>query len=148
MSFISGFNENIFSIPIDYQDDNWTNFNNELNNQEKNENKQSKKEISILVYNKYQPYLNLNSNINPKISENIIKDSKFEPPAIVFSSIKNDRQMKSLANSSKLYVCEIFNYNWKHTIRKLVIYNKQKYTEKIKLMEKKEENEIKNSETE
>jgi len=39
---------------------------------------------------------------------------------IIFSSIKNDRNIKSMTNSSKIYTSEIFKKNWKLKSKRLI----------------------------
>jgi hypothetical protein len=45
---------------------------------------------------------------------------------IIFSSIKNDRNIKSMSNSSKIYISEIFKRNWKLKTRRLIAKLKKK----------------------
>ena len=45
---------------------------------------------------------------------------------IIFSSIKNDRNIKSMCNSSKIYISEIFKRNWKLKSRRLIAKLKKK----------------------
>ena len=45
---------------------------------------------------------------------------------IIFSSIKNDRNIKSMSNSSKIYISEIFKRNWKLKSRRLISKLKKK----------------------
>ena len=45
---------------------------------------------------------------------------------IIFSSIKNDRNIKSMSNSSKIYISEIFKRNWKLKSRRLIAKLKKK----------------------
>jgi len=45
---------------------------------------------------------------------------------IIFSSTKNDKNIKSMSNSSKIYISEIFKRNWKLKSRRLISKLKKK----------------------
>jgi len=51
---------------------------------------------------------------------------------IIFSSIKNDRNIKSMTNSSKIYTSEIFKKNWKLKSKRLIAKLKKKLIKKWK----------------
>ena len=143
-------NENIFSIPIDQFEENFNNIPNNMEIIDNNEfiHKENKIKIdtSIPDYKSNKPGLDKSKkNIKEKYfgiintikkNEDTMNGCKYIPTTIVYSKIKDDRQIKSLTNSSKLYVCEFLNYNWKNKSKRFVVNNKIKYIELIKEMEK------------
>jgi hypothetical protein len=60
---------------------------------------------------------------NKSLSNNSQDDNQ---TTIIFSSIKNDRNIKSMSNSSKIYISEIFKRNWKLKSRRLIAKLKKK----------------------
>ena len=149
MSNYSFSNENIFTIPIDQYEDNTNNIPNEIDNTDNNPLKLNESEIktdtSISDYKTDESdFDNSPKNISEiyfsifnvkKRNEDYTNEYNNTPRAIAYSSIKDDKQIKSLTDSSKLYVCEFMAYNWKNKIRRFVINNKIKYIEIIKKME-------------
>ena len=143
-------NEDIFLVPIDQYEENSNDISNEIENVDDDQFILSESEIktdtSFSDYktdesgleksknNLSEKYFNIVNTI--KISEDIMNDHKYIPQSIAYSSIKDDREIKSLTNSSKLYVCEFLNYNWKNRTKRFVIKNKIKYIDLIKKMEK------------
>ena len=59
---------------------------------------------------------------------------------IIFSSTKNDRNIKSMSNSSKIYISEIFKRNWKLKTRRLIAKLKKKLIKQWTQTNKKEIN--------
>ena len=53
---------------------------------------------------------------------------------IKFSSIKNDHNIKSLSNSNKIYISEIFKRNWKLKSKRLIAKLKKKLIKQWKYM--------------
>ena len=81
--------------------------------------------------------INLDKNQNPMISAANL------PSIITFSTSKTNKEIKSLANSSKIYIAEIFRRNWKLKARRLITKMKQKLIKKLNNIESKEnENKI------
>ena len=119
------FNDDIFSIPIDQEE-------NEIINRSMISNNPTKK---LTIYN---IVLNINrnnsmlNNIN-KEKENTQKNYKNDSLWTVFSVNKNKREIKSSTNSSKFYVSEIFVNDWKSRVKRFLINNKQKYTRFVKI---------------
>ena len=61
---------------------------------------------------------------------------------IIFSSTKNDRNIKSMSNSSKIYISEIFKRNWKLKSRRLIAKLKKKLIKQWTQTYNKEDNDI------
>ena len=59
---------------------------------------------------------------------------------IIFSSTKNDRNIKSMSNSSKIYISEIFKRNWKLKTRRLIAKLKKKLIKQLTYINNKEIN--------
>ena len=59
-------------------------------------------------------------------SSNTKNNKEQEKEIIVFSKSVNDRHIKSMTNSSKIYICEIFKQNWKLKVRRLITKLKKK----------------------
>ena len=78
--------------------------------------------------------LNIIKGNNPKKIISIPEENKSpsinsqddNQTTIIFSSIKNDRNIKSMSNSSKIYISEIFKRNWKLKSRRLISKLKKK----------------------
>ena len=86
------------------------------------------------IQEKYK--MNLDNNSNPIFYTN-------SPSFITFSTSKENKEIKSLANSSKIYIAEIFRRNWKLKARRLITKMKQKLIKKLNYIETKEnENKI------
>ena len=129
MSFKYGiFNDNIFSIPIDQEENDIIN-RSMISDNPQNQLKNNSNFVSEIKRNN-----NKLNNIRNE-NENTLKNYKNNISWIVFSVNKNKREIKSSANSSKLYACEIFGYNWKFKIKKFLINNKLKYIELVKNMD-------------
>ena len=67
-----------------------------------------------------------------------------EEKTIVFSKSINDPQIKSMTNSSKIYICEIFKQNWKLKARRLITKLKKRLIKDYQRSCLKEENKKKN----
>lgn len=78
--------------------------------------------------------LNIVKGNHPKKLKSILEENKSSSinsqddnqATIIFSSIKNDRNIKSMSNSSKIYISEIFKRNWKLKSRRLIAKLKKK----------------------
>lgn len=70
------------------------------------------------------------SNMNHKKEDNYKMKDKEE--VIIFSKCKNDRYIKSLTNSNKIYTSEIFKKNWKLKCRRLITKLKMKLIKQYK----------------
>ena len=119
------FNDDIFSIPIDQEENEVIN-RSMISNNPKNKLK--------TIYN-----IVLNINRNNSILKNMNKENetqkKYKNDSLwtVFSVNKNKREIKSSTNSSKFYVSEIFVNNWKSRVKRFLINNKQKFTRFVKI---------------
>ena len=119
------FNDDIFSIPIDQEENEVIN-RCMISNNPKNKLK--------TIYN-----IVLNINRNNSILKNMNKENetqkKYKNDSLwtVFSVNKNKREIKSSTNSSKFYVSEIFVNNWKSRVKRFLINNKQKFTRFVKI---------------
>lgn len=70
---------------------------------------------------------------------------KKEKEYIIFSKSKNDPHIKSMTNSSKIYICEIFKQNWKLKARRLITKLKKKLIKEYqKSLIEEHKNKIKN----
>ena len=69
-----------------------------------------------------------NKNISDKNDLNCFeqKEKNENKNIITFSLNKNDPNIKSMTNSSKIYICEIFKRNWKLKSRRLIAKLKKK----------------------
>ena len=117
----------IFFIPIDEE-------------YSKRKGKHKKNDItkSQIMKNKVDSEQNQDLNIikgnHPKKIKSIPEENKStsnnsqddNQTTIIFSSIKNDRNIKSMSNSSKIYISEIFKRNWKLKSRRLISKLKKK----------------------
>ena len=119
------FNDDIFSIPIDQEENEVIN-RSMISNNPKNKLK--------TIYN-----IVLNINRNNSILKNINKENetqknyKNDSLWTVFSVNKNKREIKSSTNSSKFYVSEILANNWKSRVKRFLINNKIKFTRFVKI---------------
>ena len=119
------FNDDIFSIPIDQEE-------NEVINRSmiSNNPKNKLKTIYNIVLN-----INRNNSILKNMNKENEKQKKYKNDSLwtVFSVNKNKREIKSSTNSSKFYVSEIFVNNWKSRVKRFLINNKQKFTRFVKI---------------
>ena len=119
------FNDDIFSIPIDQEENEVIN-RSMISNNPKNKLK--------TIYN-----IVLNINRNNSILKNMNKENetqkKYKNDSLwtVFSVNKNKREIKSSTNSSKFYVSEILANNWKSRVKRFLINNKIKFTRFVKI---------------
>ena len=79
---------------------------------------------------------------NSKKAKNADKNEQND--IIVFSKNVNDRHIKSMTNSSKIYICEIFKQNWKLKARRLITKLKKRLIKEYQNSLLKEENKIGN----
>ena len=133
----------IFTLPIDLQQEDETNISTD-NKILLNDDEIVSAEINIL--NESNDF----SFLSNRILDNNIKltneDSSKNIEFIIFSSDKNKKQIKSLSNSSRLYINEILKKNWKVKVRKLKKRLKQKLIKKINHIENEEKKQnIKNN---
>ena len=133
----------IFTLPIDLQQEDETSQSTD-NKILLNDDEIISAEINILNDN------NDISILSNRILDNNIKltneDSSKNIEFIIFSSDKNKKQIKSLSNSSRLYINEILKKNWKVKVRKLKKRLKQKLIKKINNIENEEKKQnIKNN---
>ena len=126
MSFKFGTN-NIFSIPIDQEENEIIN-RSMISDNPQNQLKTNNNCISDIKYSNILNYVNTEN-------ENTIKNYENDNSWIVFSVNKNKREIKSSANSSQFYVCEIFGHNWKSKVKKFLFNNKLKYIQYVKMMD-------------
>ena len=97
----------IFFMPIDFED------NSKMQEEEKSQDNYSSLENDSL------------SSINEGEETN-------DKNTIIFSSNKDDRNIKSMTNSSKIYISEIFKRNWKLKSKRLISKLKKKLIKQIK----------------
>ena len=117
----------IFFIPIDeeYSKRKGKHKNNDITKIQKMKNK---------VDSEQNQDLNIIKGNHPKKIKSIPEENKStsinsqddNQTTIIFSSIKNDRNIKSMSNSSKIYISEIFKRNWKLKSRRLISKLKKK----------------------
>ena len=117
----------IFFIPIDEE------YSKRKGKQKKNDTTKSKKIKNIVGLDRNQDISITKGNHPKKIisipeknksSSNSIQDDN--QTTIIFSSTKNDRNIKSMSNSNKIYISEIFKRNWKLKSRRLIAKLKKK----------------------
>jgi len=80
--------------------------------------------IKINNIEKSKVFYSTKNNLSKYSSDALISKSKQNrnknKKTIIFSSIKNDRNIKSMTNSSKIYTSEIFKKNWKLKSKRLI----------------------------
>ena len=135
--------ERLFTLPIDLEneDENFSTPNKMLNNFEKEKNFNETNIINEDI--NFDQIIELlddfsNNSINKENDNNELKESKY----VVFSNEKDKRYIKSLINSSRIYISEILEKNWKLKIKKIIRKMKLQYIEKLNSIEN--ENIIKN----
>ena len=117
----------IFFIPIDeeYSKRKGKHKNNDITKIQKMKNKvdsEQNQDLNIIKGN-HQKKIKSIPEENKSTSNNSQDDNQ---TTIIFSSIKNDRNIKSMSNSSKIYISEIFKRNWKLKSRRLISKLKKK----------------------
>ena len=130
----------IFTLPIDLQQEDETSQSTD-NKILLNDDEAISAEINIINENNDLSFLSnriLDNNIKLTNDEDA-KNSEF----ITFSTDKNNKQIKCLSNSSRLYINEILKKSWKTKVRKLIKRMKQKLIKKLNQIEN-EENKQKN----
>ena len=133
----------IFTLPIDLQQEDETNISKD-NKIILNDDELISAEINIIDDNNNNISFISNRILDndTKLSNDDTKNSEF----ITFSTDKNNKQIKSLSNSSRLYINEILKKNWKVKVRKLKKRLKQKLIKKINHIENEEKKQnIKNN---
>ena len=140
----------IFVLPIDYEED-FTNVSKENQNEkiynnhfEKHKKKSYKKKKTTsedensnenTSSGKENDHSSDSSEDKDKNQKRIIGREKGEDngkEVIVFSTSVNNRHIKSMTNSSKIYVNEIFKQNWKLKSRRLITKLKKKLIKEYK----------------
>ena len=122
----------IFTLPIDLQQEDEIN----LSTDDKiilNDDEIISAEINIINENNdisYLPNRILDNNI--KVSNG--DDSKNQE-FITFSADKNNKQIKSLSNSSRIYINEILKKSWKKKVPRLIKRMKHKLIKKLNRFE-------------
>ena len=128
-SYISN---SIFTLPIDLQQEDETTQSTD-NKIILNDDEITSAEINIINDNDDFSY------ISNRILDNNIKvpneDDTKNPEFITFSADKNNKQIKSLSNSSRIYINEILKKSWKTKVRKLIKRMKQKLIKKLNQIE-------------
>ena len=133
----------IFFLPIDFEenlknkeDDNPKNdkINYIKKNKENTENESTNEDSSSSgkELDQSQDIDELKKDENPKINK--------EKKTIVFSKSVNDPHIKSMTNSSKIYICEIFKQNWKLKARRLITKLKKRLIKEYQKSSLREEN--------
>jgi hypothetical protein len=117
----------IFFIPIDeeYSKRKGKHKNNDITKIQKMKNKvdsEQNQDLNIIKGNHPKKIKSIPEE-NKSTSNNSQDDNQ---TTIIFSSIKNDRNIKSMSNSSKIYISEIFKRNWKLKSRRLIAKLKKK----------------------
>ena len=128
--------ERLFTLPIDMEneDENFSSPNKILNNFEKEKNFNETNIINEDI--NFDQIIELlddfsNNSINKENDNNELKESKY----VVFSNEKDKRYIKSLINSSRIYISEILEKNWKLKIKKIIRKMKVQYIQKLKSIE-------------
>ena len=140
----------IFVLPIDYEED-FKNSSKEIQNEkicnnqfEKHTKKSYKKKKTTsedensnenTSSGKENDYSSESSKDKDKNQKKIFVREKAKEngdEVIVFSTSVNDRHIKSMTNSSKIYVNEIFKQNWKLKSRRLITKLKKKLIKEYK----------------
>ena len=136
--------EHLFTLPIDLEneDENFTSSHKiSINFEEEKKYNEINMINDNICINQVMELLDgfSNNNVNKKNGNNNLEESKF----IVFSNEKNNKNIKSLINSSRIYISEILEKNWKLKIKKIIRKMKLQYIEKLNSIEN--ENIIKNN---
>ena len=104
----------IFTIPIDGEEDEKdSSHHNEIINNSQN---------NIITQNNNNNINNINNITNQQINVN---------KWVVFSSLNTQKSTRSMATSSKMYMCEFLKHNWKLKAKRLLVKLKKKYSKKI-----------------
>ena len=128
--------DSIFTLPIDLQQEDETNISKD-NKSILNDDEKISEEINIIDENKD---ISFTSN---RVLDNDTKQSNNDtknPEFITFSTDKNNKEIKSLSNSSRLYINEILKKSWKMKVRRLIKRMKQKLIKKLNRIENEEKN--------
>ena len=128
--------DSIFTLPIDLQQEDETNISKD-NKSILNDDEKISDEINIIDENKDISF------ISNRVLDNDTKQSNNDtknPEFITFSTDKNNKEIKSLSNSSRLYINEILKKSWKMKVRRLIKRMKQKLIKKLNRIENEEKN--------
>ena len=143
---ISDISKDLFTLPIDMQneDEDFASSHKILNHYENENNFSGVNTINDNIC--IEQIMKLlddysNNSVNNKIDSNDLKESKF----LVFSNEKNNKYIKSLINSSRIYISDILEKNWKIKIKKIVRKMKLQYIQKLNSIENENENVMKNN---
>ena len=117
----------IFFMPIDeeYSKRKGKHRKNDITKSQKNQNMvglKKNQDLNIIKGNHQKKFISIQEE-NKSPSNSIQDDNQ---TTIIFSSTKNDRNIKSMSNSSKIYISEIFKRNWKLKSRRLIAKLKKK----------------------
>ena len=128
--------EHLFTLPIDLEneDENFTSSHKiSINFEEEKKYNEINMINDNICINQVMELLDgfSNNNVNKKNGNNNLEESKF----IVFSNEKNNKNIKSLINSSRIYISEILEKNWKLKIKKIIRKMKVQYIQKLKSIE-------------
>ena len=132
----------IFFMPIDFEE--FSNKKEKLKKQQicKNDKIKTLRNIeknNILINSKSDFQTNECISSEKNLSESIINQNE-NKNIITFSSSKDNRNIKSMTNSSKIYISEIFKRNWKLKSRRLIAKLKKKLIKQWKQAYFKENN--------
>ena len=117
----------IFFMPIDeeYSKRKGKHRKNDITKSQKNKNMvglKQNQDLNIIKGNHQKKFISIpEENKSPSINSQDDNQT-----TIIFSSAKNDRNIKSMSNSSKIYISEIFKRNWKLKSRRLIAKLKKK----------------------
>ena len=133
----------IFFMPIDEE------YSKKNRKHKKDDIPKSHKDKNKVIFNQNQD-LDIIKGNHPKKFISISKENKSpsnnsqddNQSTIIFSSIKNDPNIKSMSNSSKIYISEIFKRNWKLKSRRLIAKLKKKLIKQWTQTYNKEGNDI------
>ena len=122
----------IFFMPIDEE------YSKKKEKHTKNDIAKTKKIKNMVGFNKYQDidiirrnHLKKNISIPEKNKLPSINNQDDNKTTIIFSSTINNRNIKSMSNSSKIYISEIFKRNWKLKSRRLITKLKKKLIKQL-----------------
>jgi len=133
----------IFFMPIDeeYSKRKGKHRKNDITKSQKNQNMvglKQNQDLNIIKGNHQKKFISIQEE-NKSPSNSSQDDNQ---TTIIFSSTKNDRNIKSMSNSSKIYISEIFKRNWKLKSRRLIAKLKKKLIKQWIQTYNKEHNDI------
>ena len=121
----------IFTIPIDGEVDEKDSSFHHDSGFIKNEPDNSKQNNVNIINNSLSNFVTLNDNDKKLKNINTIKEETNENKWVLFSSLNTQKTTSSMANSSKMYMCEFLKHNWKLKAKRLLLKLKKKYSKKI-----------------